>query len=251
MKTNRKVIVHPSYRAFEALAASVPDRFDSEGETLHAGRNTVKRFRTTQADWVVKRYKTPNLAQRIAYSFFKKSKAERAYLYAARMQERGIDTPTGIAYIEEKRGGLLRDSYFISTVCHDKPLYPVLVETPDYDRTLARQVAAFVAMMHQRGVLHGDTNLNNILYHTDADGQARFTVIDTNRSHFYNTPSQSACLHNLKRLTHRRDLLQYIIEEYATLRGWEPATCVSVVMRALEKFEKRRALRRRLLKWRY
>ena len=215
---------------------------------LHGGRNTVKRFPRPDTNWVVKHYKRPNLIQRIAYTFFKPSKAERAYRYAQILQERGIDTPDGIAYIELKSHGLLSDCYFISPECTDRPIFPELVETPDYDRTLADELATFFVEMHRKGILHGDLNLSNILYRKEADGKLHFTVIDTNRSQFKDSPSRHECLHNLMRVTHRRDLLDYIVRQYAALRGWEATACSAFVQKALEKFERRRALRHRLLR---
>lgn len=242
-----KVIVHPHYAALTAEIARIPASFEREGEVLHGGRNTVKRFPRLDTNWVVKRYKHPNLIQRIAYTFFKPGKAERAYRYAQILQEKGIDTPDGIAYIELKSHGLLSDCYFISPECTDRPIFPELVETPDYDHALADELAAFFVEMHRKGVLHGDLNLSNILYRKEADGKLHFTVIDTNRSRFKDTLSRRECLCNLKRVTHRRDLLDYIVRRYAALRGWEETACAAFVQQALEKFEKRRALKWRLL----
>ena len=219
--------------------------FDKEGVTLHQGRNVVKRFTLPDGTvWIVKRYKRPNLVQRIAYTFFKKSKAERAYRYAQLLLDRGIDTPAGIACILTHQGGLLADSYFISTACTDPPVFPQLVATGQYDTTLADRLAAFFAFMHSRGVLHGDPNLNNILYHTDGQGETHFTVIDTNRSKFKSCPTRRQCLDNLKRVTHRRDLMQYIVRSYARLRGWDTEESVAAVFKALKRFERQKKLRR-------
>ena len=176
------VIIHPRYRAALNTVLHLPDIFDTEGITLYRGRNVVKRFDTDNGTWVVKRYKRPNRVQRIAYTFFKKSKAERAYHYAWLMRERGIDTPEGIACILQKHNRLLQDSYFVATLCTYRPVFPELVPTEHYDQQLAHSLAAFLVHMHRQGVMHGDLNLNNILYSRLADGQWHFCVIDTNRS---------------------------------------------------------------------
>lgn len=241
-----KVIVYPDYVAWKDEISRLPELFASQGKTLYEGRNIVKRFQRPGTSWVVKRYKRPNFIQRIAYTFFEPGKAERAYHYAHLLKEKNINTPEGIAYIEKKRNGLLLDSYFISTECTDRPIFPELVETPDYNKLLADQLAAFFVQLHQAGVLHGDLNLNNILYRKTPDGQYHFTVIDTNRSHFKDTPTRAECLKNLKRVTHRRELLEYIVGRYAELRGWERADCIRFVLESLKRFEKRRALKRRL-----
>ena len=61
--------------------------------TLYKGRNTVKSFCVDGRTLVVKHYKRPNPVQRVAYSFFKKSKAARAYLFAAMLRERDSTRP--------------------------------------------------------------------------------------------------------------------------------------------------------------
>lgn len=241
-----RIIIHPKFQAESSFISEIPKRFETEGEMIYDGRNTVKRFRNNENEWIVKRYKNPNVFQQVAYSFFKKSKAERAYIYADKLRKANIDTPKGIAYIEEKKLGLLQFSYFISTVCNDPCIFPALVETKDYDRRLADALTAFFVELHAKGILHGDLNLNNILYHQDKKGEFHFSVIDTNRSLFKASPTRLECLDNLKRVTHRRDLLEYIVERYASLRRWDLYESVETVMEALDKFEKRRQMKRKL-----
>ncbi len=239
-----RMIIHPKYCTACAFISQIPAIFDTCGETLHAGRNTIKRFTYNSSEWIVKRYKKPNLIQRIAYTFFKKSKAERAYLYAQKLQDKGINTPEGIAYIETKESGFIKDSFFISLPCNAPAIYPTLGGTENFDTRLADSLAIFFVQMHAKGFLHGDPNLNNILYHKDEKGAFTFSVIDTNRSVFKASPTKQECLNNLKRITHQRKLLQYITTQYATLRGWNAQESVNAVLKALDKFEKKRRLKR-------
>ena len=73
-----KVVVHPKYQWASDFIASLPCRFSQEGEMLYQGRNLVKRFEWQGHTFIVKRYKRPKLIQRLAYTFWRKSKAERA-----------------------------------------------------------------------------------------------------------------------------------------------------------------------------
>jgi len=239
-----KIVIQPQYQAASSFISQIPYIFETDGEMIYEGRNIVKRFWINNQEWIVKRYKNPNIFQQIAYSFFKKSKAERAYLYANKLRKADIDTPEGIAYIEEKKNGLLHSSYFVSTACNDPSTYPALVQTADYDHNLANSLAAFFVRLHTKGILHGDPNLSNILYRKDGKGNFNFSVIDTNRSLFKSSLSRKACLDNLKRVTHRRDLLEYIVKEYAALRKWDTCKSVDTVMEALDKFEKKRKIKR-------
>lgn len=244
-----RMTIQPAYRDYSAFISQIPDIFDTEGEMIYQGRNTIKRFMYEGREWIVKRYKKPNLIQRISYTFFKKSKAERAYLFSYELQARGIDTPEGIAYIEIKKTGLLNDSFFISTSCNDRTVYSALGGKEEFDTHLADCLAVFFVQMHIKGVLHGDLNLNNILYHKkDKEDAFAFSVIDTNRSVFKPSPTRHECLDNLKRVTHRRALLGYIVTRYAILREWNTEECVNTVMKALEKFERNRKMKQALKK---
>lgn len=66
----------------------------------------------------VKRYRVPIFINRIAYTFFRKSKACRAYNNAFEVIKRGFETPESIAYIEEFR----EDYYIIVIISACKPL---------------------------------------------------------------------------------------------------------------------------------
>ncbi|MCD8202759.1 MAG: lipopolysaccharide kinase InaA family protein, partial [Prevotella sp.] len=142
----------------------------------------VKLFDVDGKSVVVKRYKKPNIIQCVSYSFFRKSKAERAYLYAAELQRRGFNTPTGIAFVEIKKCLLLRESYFVSDYCGLPSVMPLL-KREDFDCGLAEALAKFLVSLHEKGVLHGDLNLSNILFERGSGGY-RFWLIDTNRSRF-------------------------------------------------------------------
>lgn len=239
-----KVVIHPQYQFASEFISHIPITFNTEGETIYDGRNVVKCFHTPYGDWIVKQYKKPNFIQQLAYTFWRKSKAERAFLYANKLLSKGIDTPQGISYIETKKKGLLYTGYFISTICKFPPLYQPLVKTMDFNKELAAALAAFFVDMHSKGFLHGDPNLENLLYHIDAQGRFQFSVIDTNRSIFKSAPTKRECLENLKRITHRRDLLEFITQEYATLRQWEISSSIQYVMNALNKFERKRKIKR-------
>ena len=164
------------------------------------------------------------------------------------LRKRGFDTPHEVAYIEKKRGGLFLDGYFISTQCNYPPLSKVLWQRR-FDKHAANELAAFMVQLHEKGVLHGDLNLTNILYCTDNDGHYHFTLIDTNRSKFKCALTRKECLENLKRLTHSKALLRYVVMQYANLRGWPPRECALEVFQFLLQFEqkRRRKLRRQAL----
>ncbi len=227
-------VIAPEYAALSDFVESLPTRFASEGVTLHDGRNTVKRFTVGGQTLVVKRYKRPNVVQRIAYTFFERSKAERAYVFAGILRDRRISTPHEVAYIEQSSGGLLTGSYFVSEECAWPSLREAL-ERPDFDRTLAAALGRYLVTLHERHIAHGDLNLGNILYHTQADGTYAFALIDTNRSHF-GPLSRRDCLRNLLRLTYDTALMDFVVREYATSRGWDADRFAADELHLLHRF---------------
>lgn len=238
MSSIRNITVSNDFRRYHDFIRSLPETFDCSGTLLYRERNTVKSFVTDGTTLVVKRYKRPNIVQRVAYTFFKKSKAERAYIFARMLRDRGISTPREAAYIEMRDGIMMSDSYFVSESC-TLPALSTLLRRPDFDRSVAGSLAEFLVRLHERGVLHGDLNLTNILYDMQPDGRCTFTLIDTNRSEF-KQPTHADCIENLKRLTHDEALMTYVISQYALMRGWDRDETVGEVIRKVKDFEKKR-----------
>ena len=248
--TRRTLRLLPGYQCFKPFFDNIPSWFDQKGEELHRGRNTVKLIRLADGTpVVVKRYCVPNLVPRLCYTFGRRSKARRAYEFAARLNDLGIDTPAPVACIEERNWGLFGLSYFVSLL-DQRPSLEVLYDDLflAHDE-LAAAFARFLVLMHSKGFLHGDLNLSNILYEQvelpQSPGEAspgcsfRFAVIDTNRSRFCRKPSRKRCLRNLVRITHKRSLMREIVGHYARLRGWHQEKCINWVMERLIHFEQR------------
>ncbi len=63
-------------------------------------RNKIKLFELEGKTINIKSFKIPHLINKIAYKYFRKSKARRSYEYANRLIENGIGTPQPIAYAE-------------------------------------------------------------------------------------------------------------------------------------------------------
>lgn len=230
--------VHPDYAYMKQFIEQIPVFFNKTGHLLHDGRNKVKLFEVNNEPWVVKKYKLPNFFQRIIYTFFKKSKAERAYLYAGVFRERGFNTPHEIAFIQINHCGLLKDSYFVSTFTSDFPLLTVLKQRP-IKIQLVNELAGFLVSLHLKGVMHGDLNLTNIFFRQENESY-KFSLIDINRSQFLESPSTKECIDDLKHLTHDKELLQSIVYQYATIRNWSKEECVKQVMKQLLRLEKQR-----------
>ena len=235
-----QVIINPVYSHLSDFIHSLPTIYDNEGELVYDERNQVRFFTVEGRTIVVKRFKKPMLHQRFDYTVFRSSKAKRAYLYGMKLVELGINTPTPIACIEIYRKGLFYQGYLVTEFCGD-PDARILREEPEGHDDLVEAVAKFLVDCHEKGFIHGDTNLSNFLYHKEAPGY-HITTIDINRSHFSPNPSKKECLESLFRLTHVRPTLKHIVSRYAALRGWDEASSIAVVMDKLERFEHRKKI---------
>jgi len=237
-----KIVVDEQFRHLTDTIARLPQMMDEgRGEVVYDSRNRVARFTIDGLSLMVKRFKRVNAVQQVVYTFFRKTKAERAYTYATEFLRRGIDTPQPVAYMEERHHSLFTIGYFVSLETPGTETSLLLREVQDYPHDLAEAVARQVVLMHDKGILHGDPNLSNFLVTTRPDGTFRFTMIDINRSHFCNgIPSDEECLKNMVRLTHRRDLYEDLVRRYASLRGWDADETARRSLALLTRFERRK-----------
>lgn len=255
-----KITISPDYKKNEVVndfVCELAHTFEKEGTILYNERNIIKSYVLDNTDIplnkvVVKRYKSPNLIQRIAYSFFRSSKAERAFNNATELRKREIDTPKEIAHIEQWKNGLFLYGYYISDSDDAPPIREKLIELEDFDQTMARDFAAFVVKLHEKGILHHDLNSTNVLYHP-YEGRYKFSVIDINRMDFYsggNLISKKKRFENLTRFTGRMDLFEFVLRHYAQERGWNVEETVKAAIKQKnrhdEQWRKRKTFLRKL-----
>lgn len=210
-----QITISPPWQGRADISAVIAG-FDTMGEVLYEGRNTVKLI----SGMVVKRFRRPKIVQAIAYAL-SSTKARRAYLNAIEMSRRGISTPESIAYAEESRHGLPGYTYYICTPDDGRPLVLSLGED-HFDKTTARAFAHFCAQLHSRGILHHDLNNTNVLTHEDG----HFSLIDNNRMTFLpegRQPSLHDCFLNLTRYTGNMELTEYVLRCYLDARGLAPS----------------------------
>jgi len=178
-----KYIINPRYESLTGFVKNVPSVFDSEGMLVYDSRNTVRVFSVNGEKIVVKRFRRPMWHQRLDYTFLRPSKCKRAYTYGLKLLEMDISTPQPIACIEEYHSGLFCIGYLVSTFCGDPDLR-LIREEPEGHDDLVDALAHFLVKMHEKGFMHGDTNLSNFLYREDKGLPLGYhiTTIDINRS---------------------------------------------------------------------
>lgn len=214
-------VINDEFSELEEFALGIPKNFDRVGEIIQDHRNVIKKVTTPQGKFVIKDFKGMYFFNRLAYSIFRKSKAERSYLNALHLKDKGILTPPPIAWIDCKRWGLLTHSYFISMYYPDKTLSEILkqLDVNNYDakKTLYNRLASFALTLHRLNIYHDDFSTGNILIIDNPD-HFSFALVDLNRVEFRKVSYRDG-LQNFAKLGVPKEDLNMIIREYATLSG--------------------------------
>lgn len=199
---------------------TIIDNFDTTGTLLGDGkRNKIKLFELEGQTLNVKSFKMPNLINKIAYRYFRKSKARRSYEFAGILQQKGIGTPQPYAYFENYDIVGLKDSYYLSEHLNADLTYRELVEIPDYPdhENILRQFTQFSFKMHEAGIEFKDHSPGNTLIVNKGNGKYNFYLVDLNRMEFHNAMSFEQRMENLKRLTPKKEMVAVMSNEYAKL----------------------------------
>lgn len=86
-----KTVVHPDYARFEDFVRRLPQENFPIDRVFCDRRNTVVATHDQGMAMVVKKYARPTLFNCFVYTFFRPSKAERAYRYALRLARCGVE----------------------------------------------------------------------------------------------------------------------------------------------------------------
>ena len=131
-----KTVISEDYSQHADFLRSIPNLFaDGQGEVVYSKRNEIRRFSHQGLTLMAKRYKRVNVLQRVVYTFFRPTKAERAYRFAKEFRLRGIDTPREVAYIETGSMGLFSVGYFISLETEGVETYLLLREVENFSHS--------------------------------------------------------------------------------------------------------------------
>ena len=152
-----------------ALVRSLDDRMQA-GQILKNGKTCfVSRIVWNGHDVVVKRYNHKGFWHSLRHTL-KSSRARRSWLNARRLRWLKVLTPKPLAYIEQYRGPLLWQSYFIAEFVPGPQIREILLseKTPDAQKQRVHdRVLHVLKVMAEHGISHGDMKHTNIVY----DGQ--------------------------------------------------------------------------------
>lgn len=251
LKVNRSFINH------SVLIKTFINNFKSTGIPFGDGqRNIIKLFELDGKTINIKSFKIPNLINKIAYKYFRKSKARRSFEYATLLLEKGIGTPEPIAYLENYNWIGLKDSYYASEHLECELTFRELVEIPDYSdhENILRQFTKFSFDLHQNGVEFLDHSPGNTLINKTAEGKYEFFLVDLNRMNFYDQMDFEQRMKNLSRLTPKKEMIAIMSNEYSK---YYPAKTEAEIFEKMwfytqefqEKFFRKQRMKKKLKFW--
>jgi hypothetical protein len=245
---------------FENSKDSILDQiktFNTSGTLFGNGdRNKIKLFDLNGKTINIKSFKVPNVINKVAYKYFRKSKARRSFEFATILLEKGIGTPEPIAFLENFNGIGLKDSYYASEHLITELTYRELVEIPDYPDhdTILRQFTKFTFELHEKGVEFLDHSPGNTLIKKRNQDQYNFFLVDLNRMNFHENMSFEQRMNNFRRLTPKKEMIAVMSNEYSKLYAdksekeifdtmWKPTTDFQ------EEFARKKRLKKKLKFW--
>jgi hypothetical protein len=246
--------VNSKFLGFKDFLDDCISNFDTKGEPFgDQKRNALRLFFKDDLVINIKSFKIPNIVNQIAYSFLRKSKAQRSYEYGLRLQELGVGTPEPIAYYEFKTALLFKKSYYISRQLECDLTYRELTKNfdyPDYENIL-RAFTRFTYQLHQKGIKFLDHSPGNTLI-KKTDSGYDFFLVDLNRMEFKQMDFKER-IKNFDRLTIHKSMVEIMSDEYAKVSGDDYNEIERLMWKFTEEFQakhhKKQRVKRRLKFW--
>ena len=241
-----KYIINPKFNNFKDTLVNIKDVFRNSNNSIHKARNELKIIELEGVRYVVKSFKIPHAINKIAYTFFRDSKAKKSFNNAMKLEDLKVNTPKPVGIIEFFSFGLLSESYFVSVYePYDFTIREVFHHKVNDTQNILKQFAKFTYELHQKGVWHVDYSLGNILI-TKKDDSYIFSLVDINRMEFKTIPPQEG-LKNFNKFWAKFDTdLPLIAKEYARLSGFDENEAIKIVLDEAKKLEDRVNLKRKL-----
>ena len=205
-----------SYSQYKDELLAIVENFDSySDEVVKAERNSIKKVPFKGIMLNVKAFKVPNIINQISYRFFRKSKAERSYLYAHKLLSLDIQTPQPIAYFEFSSVLRFGKSFYLSEQIIYDLTFRELISTPDLKdwEQILRAFARFTFKLHENDVMFLDHSPGNTLIKL-AGNTYMFYLVDLNRMQF-KAMDLNERMKNFARLSASEAMIEIMSDEYS------------------------------------
>ncbi|WP_250432775.1 lipopolysaccharide kinase InaA family protein [Hanstruepera flava] len=247
--------INKGFQAHEQLLKEIVANYETTGENFgNQDRNSLKLFALNSMTINVKSFKVPNIFNKIAYKFFRKSKAQRSFEYANKLIEFNIGTPQPLAYFEFKSGLFFKNSYYISEHLRYDLTYRELTTDFNYPNheAILRAFTRFTYNLHEKGINFLDHSPGNTLIKT-GEGDYKFYLVDLNRMRFESMSFEER-IKNFAKLTIHKSMVEVMSDEYAKLINRDYNEVFELMWKETEAFQNRfhrkRRLKNKILFWR-
>jgi hypothetical protein len=228
---SKAYIIRKEFSEFEEFTLNLPTVFADTGTIMQDNRNIIKKVVTPHGTVVVKDFAGMYFFNRIAYSFFRKSKAERSFINSGVLNARGILTPPHVSWINFYQSGLLTRSYFVSIfspINTFREFFKSGLVNETNRSGLIHDRALFTKKLHDNEIYHKDFSAGNILVNLKDDGIGfEFSLLDLNRVRFRKVGFKDG-LRNFITLETTPDVINELIAEYAKLSNRPPTDAIKM-----------------------
>lgn len=213
-----RVVFSEAYKPKKDEILQLIKSFETEGELLGKGnRNRIKTFNLGNQKINIKSFKIPNAVNKLIYTLFRKSKAERSFSFAEFLVSRNIGTPLPIAFAENKSALSFNESYYVSEHLDYDLTFRELVQNPNYPgwEEILRAFTRFTYHLHENEIEFLDHSPGNTLIKTGG-GEFEFFLVDLNRMNFKKMNFVER-MQNFSRLTPKKEMIRIMSNEYSNL----------------------------------
>ena len=238
-----KLVVNPKYENLRPFLLQVLQRGYKVEKIYSNTRNIVEQCSEQGVELVVKIFNKPTDFNRVIYTFFRPSKAKRAYEYSLKLRELGFEAPEPVAYMEEPRCGFFYTGCYVSVNAAEySPVSDFL--SYDFENPLQRQkltaladaLASLAYRLHSKHIMYNDFNESNILY-KECEGSFEFKIVDLNRMRF-GVNSKECFAKDLSNLGFRRDMMEKIVAIYCSKMGYDYQTFFAKVQKHKHRWQR-------------
>lgn len=242
-----KKVINTEYKAIESTLDHFILNYDSEGSPFgNQQRNRLRLFNVENKTLNIKSFKVPNFINKIAYNFFRKSKAQRSFEYANALKNKSIGTPEPIGFYESKKGILFGKSYYISEHLNYDLTYRELTKSfdfPNYE-TILRAFTRFTFKLHENRIHFLDHSPGNTLIKINGNVY-EFFLVDLNRMVFEDLSFEKR-IKNFAKLSIHKYMVEIMSDEYAKCIGRDYGEVFPLMWKNTQDFQESYHRRRRL-----
>ena len=150
----------------DLLKLDLPVAKDSSDTVIKLEENSlILKLDSDLGTLIAKHYRKSTI-KRLIRNTFEQTRAYRSWTYAHFMKEHGIETPEPLAYIEEKRMGVIRKAWYVSRFDESVTCDNYFLHTESITPAMANMVMAIVDMffrLRECQLSHGDFKASNLL----------------------------------------------------------------------------------------